>query len=223
MLEFHRKKDTSILGAVTLKDSSALAPEQTKAMYDYILKHDSQIKDIKTEMINLKTQFMELAMKYSFSHNIINNTENNNLFLSQIKKFKNEIKNELMLGINNMINSTLSKFQEEFEKLKEEVVINNGKINNKKICEINSSLENINHILKNKNEEKTNLENAIINRVNKDKIEINNTTENIIKRIDNLDIDFDRLIVSLKNQFLNSYNTINQLQLSKVNLNDYEK
>ena len=128
-----------------------------------------------------------------------------------------------MLGINNMINSTLSKFQEEFEKLKEEVVINNGKINNKKICEINSSLENINHILKNKNEEKTNLENAIINRVNKDKIEIKNTTENIIKRIDNLDIDFDRLIVSLKNQFLNSYNTINQLQLSKVNLNDYEK
>jgi hypothetical protein len=35
-------------------------------------------------------------------------------------------------------------------------------------------------------------------------------------------MDFDRLIQSLKNQFLTNANTISQLQISKVNLNDYE-
>ena len=48
-------------------------------------------------------------------------------------------------------------------------------------------------------------------------------TSNINKRIDNFDLDFDRLIQSLKVQFLNSANTINQLELSKVNINEYEK
>ena len=35
-------------------------------------------------------------------------------------------------------------------------------------------------------------------------------------------MDFDRLIQSLKVQFLNSANTINQLELSKVNISEYE-
>ena len=199
-------------------------------MYDYILKHDSQINNINFEIQNLKSQFIELAMKSSFpsgdkinnNNTFINNSENNNLFLSQIKKFKNEIKNELMLSINEMINSNIKKFEEKFENLKEEMEINDDKISINKISEINNSLENINQKLLINNEEKNNLENIILNRVNNDKIEINNTTENIIKRMDNLDMDFDRLIISLKNQFLNSANTINQLQLSKVNINEYK-
>ena len=232
MLQFQRKKDTNILYAITQKDTnnSFLSSDQSKTMYDYILKHDSQINNINFELQNLKSQLIELAMKSSFppgsknnnSCTYINNTENNNLFLSQIKKFKNEIKNELMLSINDMINSNIKKFEEKFENLKEEIDINDDKISIKKISEINNSLENINQKLLINNEEKNNLENIILNRVNNDKIEINNTTENIIKRIDNLDMDFDRLIISLKNQFLNSANTINQLQLSKVNKNEYE-
>ena len=232
MLQFQRKKDTNILYAITQKDTnnSFLSSDQSKTMYDYILKHDSQINNINFEIQNLKSQLIELAMKSSFppgsknnnSCTYINNTENNNLFLSQIKKFKNEIKNELMLSINDMINSNIKKFEEKFENLKEEIDINDDKISIKKISEINNSLENINQKLLINNEEKNNLENIILNRVNNDKIEINNTTENIIKRIDNLDMDFDRLIISLKNQFLNSANTINQLQLSKVNINTYE-
>ena len=232
MLQFQRKKDTNILYSITQKDTnnSFLSSDQSKTMYDYILKHDNQINNINFELQNLKSQLIELAMKSSFppgsknnnSCTYINNTENNNLFLSQIKKFKNEIKNELMLSINDMINSNIKKFEEKFENLKEEIDINDDKISIKKISEINNSLENINQKLLINNEEKNNLENIILNRVNNDKIEINNTTENIIKRIDNLDMDFDRLIISLKNQFLNSANTINQLQLSKVNKNEYE-
>ena len=168
---------------------------------------------------------MELAMKSSINNNntSTNSIENNNLFLNQIKRFKNEIKNELMIGINDMMNSNMKKFNQDFQNLKEEMIRNNNTNNNSQILEINNSLENINQKLLINNEEKNNLEYNILNRVKNDKIEINNTTENIIKRIDNFDMDFDRLIISLKNQFLNSANTINQLQLSKVNINDYEK
>ena len=226
MLEFHRRKDTNISSYnMTQRDNSFFTSDQSKNLYDYVLKHENIINEMKSEILNLKSQFMELAMKSSINTNNIstNNIENNNLFLNQIKRFKNEIKNELMIGINDMMNSNMKKFNQDFQNLKEEMIRNNNTNNNSQILEINNSLENINQKLLINNEEKNNLEYNILNRVKNDKIEINNTTENIIKRIDNFDMDFDRLIISLKNQFLNSANTINQLQLSKVNINDYEK
>ena len=229
MLEFHRRKDTNLLHTTTQKDISFIGSDQSKTLYDYVLKHENCINEIKSEVLNLKTQIMEIAMKSSFSpklqssNSFISNLENNNLFLSQIKKFKNEIKTELMSNINDTFSTSLKQFREEFDNLKEEMIISEEKISKKKITEINNSLENINQKLIINTEEKNNLENSILTRVNNDKIEISNTAENLIKRIDNFDMDFDRLIVSLKNQFLNSANTINQLQLSKVNIDDYEK
>ena len=227
MLDFHRKKDANILCTITQRDTSFLSPEQSKNLYDYVLKHDSQINEIKSELFNLKSQIIEIIMKSSFpkssSKGNINIKENNNLFLSQIKKFKNEIKNELMTNINEIISDSIKNYKDQFEDIKEEILKSDDKKNNKKILEINNSLEDINHKLYINNEEKKNLRNIILNRVNNDKIEMNNTTENIIKRIDNFDMDFDRLIQSLKNQFFINANTINQLQLSKVNINDYEK
>ena len=226
MLEFHRRKDTNISSYnMTQRDNSFFTSDQSKNLYDYVLKHENIINEMKSEILNLKSQFMELAMKSSINNNntSTNSIENNNLFLNQIKRFKNEIKNELMIGINDMMNSNMKKFNQDFQNLKEEMIRNNNTNNNSQILEINNSLENINQKLLINNEEKNNLEYNILNRVKNDKIEINNTTENIIKRIDNFDMDFDRLIISLKNQFLNSANTINQLQLSKVNINDYEK
>ena len=229
MLEFHRRKDTNLFHTTTQRDISFIGSEQSKTLYDYALKHENYINEIKSEVLNLKTQIMELAMKSSFSpklqysNSFTSNSENNNLFLSQIKKFKNEIKTELMSNINDIVSTSLKQFREEFDNLKEEMIINDEQISKKKIKEINNSLENINQKLIINTEEKNHLENNILTRVNNDKIEISNTAENIIKRIDNFDMDFDRLIVSLKNQFLNSANTINQLQLSKVNIDDYEK
>ena len=53
MLQFQRKKDTNILYNATQKDNnSLLSSEQSKTIYDYILKHDSQINDIKFEIQN---------------------------------------------------------------------------------------------------------------------------------------------------------------------------
>ena len=229
MLDFQRKKDTNILGAITYRDNSFFG-DQSKTIYDYVLKHDSQIKEIQSEMFNFKSQLIDLAMKSSFAQNannsinLINSSENNGLFLSQIKKFKTEIKNEIMISLNEMLNSNKKDLKEQIENLKDdfESVIEERK-NSNKLLEINHSLENINQKLIINSEEKNNLENAILNKVNSHKIELNNTTENIIKRIDNFDMDFDRLIQSLKSQFLEINQTINQLELTKLNINDNEK
>ena len=229
MLEFQRKKDTNVLGAVTYRENSFFT-DQSKTIYDYVLKHDSQIKEIQSEMFNFKSQLIELAMKSSFTQNannsinLINSSENNGLFLSQIKKFKNEMKNEIMISLNEILNTNKKDLREQIENLKGdfESIIEERK-NSKKLLEINHSLENINQKLIINSEEKNNLENEILNKVNSHKIELNNTTENIIKRIDNFDMDFDRLIQSLKSQFLEINKSINQLELSKLNINDNEK
>ena len=227
MLDFQRKKDTSLLGTMTQRDNSFLPLEQSKNIYDYVLKHDSQINEMKSEILNLKSQMMDIVMKSSFQKNTSDNNNNSketdNLYFTKIKKFKNEIKSELMLSINDMVNESIKHYKEKFENIKEEILNNDNENNKKKILEINNYLEDINHKLYINNEEKENLRNIILNRVNNDKIEMNNTAENIITRIDNFDKDFDRLIQSLKNQFYISANTINQLQLSKVNINDFEK
>ena len=229
MLDFQRKKDTNILGGITYRENSIFG-DQSKTIYDYVLKHDSQIKEIQSEMFNFKSQLIELAMKSSFTQNtnnsinLINSSENNGLFLSQIKKFKTEMKNEIMISLNEMLNTNKKDLKEQIENLKGdfESVIEERK-NNKKLSEINHSLENINQKLIINSEEKNNLENTILNKVNCHKIELNNATENIIKRIDNFDMDFDRLIQSLKSQFLEINQSINQLELSKLNINDNEK
>ena len=229
MLDFQRKKDANILGGITYRENSIFG-DQSKTIYDYVLKHDSQIKEIQSEMFNFKSQLIELAMKSSFTQNtsnsinLINSSENNGLFLSQIKKFKTEMKNEIMISLNEMLNTNKKDLKEQIENLKGdfESVIEERK-NNKKLSEINHSLENINQKLIINSEEKNNLENAILNKVNCHKIELNNATENIIKRIDNFDMDFDRLIQSLKSQFLEINQSINQLELSKLNINDNEK
>lgn len=229
MLDFQRKKDTNLLGGITYRENSFFG-DQSKTIYDYVLKHDSQIKEIQSEMFNFKSQLIELAMKSSFTQNtnnsinLINSSENNGLFLSQIKKFKTEMKNEIMISLNELLNTNKKDLKEQIDNLKGdfESVIEERQ-NSKKLLEINHSLENINQKLIINSEEKSNLENTILNKVNYHKIELNNTTENIIKRIDNFDLDFDRLIQSLKSQFLEINQSVNQLELSKLNINDNEK
>ena len=138
-------------------------------------------------------------------------------------ELKDEIKNELMIDFNNIIISQKNEFKKKFETLKEEIeLFNEERNNNNKILEINDSLESLNQQLYGKNEEKNNIENIILKKINNDKNEINNTTKNIINRLNSFDLDFDRLVQSLKNQFLTNANTISQLELSKVNINDYE-
>lgn len=217
MLDFHRKKDTSILGSVTQRDSSFLNFDQSKNLYDFILKHDNQMKQMETEILNLKSQLIDITTKVPLLN--ANNISN---YEAQSLKIKEEVKNDIIKDINDIIISQKNEFKELIENFKEEIEIMDENKNSNKLLEINNSLENLNQQLMMNNEEKNNLENIIFQKVDNDKKEINSITSNLNKRMDNFDLDFDRLIQSLKVQFLNSANTINQLEISKVNIKEYE-
>ena len=232
MQDFQRKKDSYLLfNSMSQRDNSFINAEQSKNLYDFVLKQDNQIKRMDNEITNIKSQLLDIRMKFPLNSQNITGTNtflsfdenNNNAYINKIIQIKEDIKNEIMKDINNVLISQKNEMKENFENLKKEVdLFNEEKINNNKIIEINDSLENLNQQLLQKDEEKANLENIILNKINNDKIEVNNVTNNINKRIDSLDLDFDRLVQSLKNQFLTNANTLNQLEISKVNVTDFE-
>ena len=233
MQDFQRKKDSYLLfNSLSQRDNSFINVEQSKNLYDFVLKQDNQIKRMDNEITSIKSQLLDIRMKYPLNSQNITGTNpfvtfdennNNNTYINKIIQIKEDIKNEIMKDINNVLISQKNEMKENYENLKKEVdLFNEEKINNNKIIEINDSLENLNQQLLQKDEEKANLENIILNKINNDKIEVNNVTNNINKRIDSLDLDFDRLVQSLKNQFLTNANTLNQLEISKVNVTDFE-
>lgn len=233
MQDFQRKKDSFLIfNSMSQRDNSFMYSEQSKNLYDFVLKHDNQIKRIENEVTNLKSQILDIKMKFPvnsqtsvLSNNFLSYDENNtnNSYLNKIIQIKEDIKNDIIKDINNILIAQKKETKENFENFKKEIqLLNEEKINNNKILEINDSLENLNQQLIQKEEEKSNLENVILNKINNDKIEINSVTNNINKRIDSLDLDFDRLVQSLKNQFLTNANTLNQLEVSKVNTTDFE-
>ena len=233
MQDFQRKKESFLLfNSMSQRDNSFIYTEQSKNLYDFVLKHDNQIKRIENDISNIKSQLLDIKMKFPLNsqnitsnNNILSFNENNtnNTYLNKLIEIKEDIKNDIMKDINNILITQKNEMKENFEHFKKEIeLLNEEKINNNKILEINDSLENLNQQLIQKDEEKANMENIMLNKINNDKIEINNVTNNINKRIDNLDLDFDRLIQSLKNQFLTNANTLNQMEVNKVNISDFE-
>ena len=233
MQDFQRKKDSFLLfNSMTQRDNSFIYTEQSKNLYDFVLKHDNQIKRIENDLANMKSQLIDVKMKFPLNSQNNNSTNNfisydennkNNSYLNKIIQIKEDIKNELMKDINNILINQKKEMKDNFENLKQEIeLFTEDKTNNNKILEINDNLETLNQQLMQKDEEKNNLENIILNKINNDKIEYTNITNNINKRIDSLDLDFDRLVQSLKNQFLTNANTLNQFETSKVNLTDFE-
>ena len=232
MQDFQRKKDSFLLfNSMSQRDNSYIYTEQSKNLYDFVLKHDNQIKRIENDMSNFKSQIIDIKMKFPLntqtnnnSNNILPNDDNNmnNSYLNKIIEIKEDIKNDLMKDINNLLIAQKNEMKENFENFKKEIEYNENNINKNKIFEINDNLETLNQQLMKKDIEKNNLEEVILNKINNDKIEVNNITNNINKRLDNFDLDFDRLVQSLKNQFSTNANTLNQLEQTKVNITDFE-
>ena len=233
MQDFQRKKDSFLLfNSMSQRDNSYIYTEQSKNLYDFVLKHDNQIKRIENDMSNFKSQIIDIKMKFPLntqannnSNNILSNDDNNmnNSYLNKIIEIKEDIKNDLMKDINNLLIAQKNEMKENFENFKKEIeVYNENNINKNKIFEINDNLETLNQQLIKKDMEKNNLEDVILNKINNDKIEVNNITNSINKRLDNFDLDFDRLVQSLKNQFSTNANTLNQLEQTKVNITDFE-
>ena len=233
MQDFQRKKDSFLLfNSMSQRDNSYIYTEQSKNLYDFVLKHDNQIKRIENDMSDFKSQIIDIKMKFPLntqinnnSNNILSNDDNNvnNSYLNKIIEIKEDIKNDLMKDINNLLIAQKNEMKENFENFKKEIeVYNENNINKNKIFEINDNIETLNQQLMKKDMEKNNLEEVILNKINNDKIEVNNITNNINKRLDNFDLDFDRLVQSLKNQFSTNANTLNQLEQTKVNITDFE-
>ena len=233
MQDFQRKKDSFLLfNSMSQRDNSYIYTEQSKNLYDFVLKHDNQIKRIENDMSNFKSQIIDIKLKFPLntqtnnnSNNILSNDDNNmnKSYLNKIIEIKEDIKNDLMKDINNLLIAQKNEMKENFENFKKEIeVYNENNINKNKIFEINDNLETLNQQLIKKDMEKNNLEEVILNKINNDKIEVNNITNNINKRLDNFDLDFDRLVQSLKNQFSTNANTLNQLEQTKVNITDFE-
>ena len=61
MLDFQRKKDTSILCPITQRENSFINYDQSKNLYDFIIKHENQLKQMESEIVNLKTQVIEIT------------------------------------------------------------------------------------------------------------------------------------------------------------------
>ena len=233
MQDFQRKKDSFLLfNSMSQRDNSYIYTEQSKNLYDFVLKHDNQIKRIENDMSNFKSQIIDIKLKFPLntqtnnnSNNILSNDDNNmnKSYLNKIIEIKEDIKNDLMKDINNLLIAQKNEMKENFENFKKEIeVYNENNINKNKIFEINDNIETLNQQLMKKDMEKNNLEEVILNKINNDKIEVNNITNNINKRLDNFDLDFDRLVQSLKNQFSTNANTLNQLEQTKVNITDFE-
>ena len=73
MQDFQRKKDSFILfNSLSQRDNSFINTEQSKNLYDFVLKQDNQIKRMENEISSLKSQLIDIKMKFPLnSHNII--------------------------------------------------------------------------------------------------------------------------------------------------------
>ncbi len=109
MQDFQRKKDSFLMfNSMSQRDNSFMYSEQSKNLYDFVLKHDNQIKRIENEVTNLKSQILDIKMKFPvnsqtsvLSNNFLSYDENNtnNSYLNKIIQIKEDIKNDILLEV----------------------------------------------------------------------------------------------------------------------------
>ena len=68
MDDFRRKKDVNLrLNTMTQRD---ILSDHSKNIYDFVLKHDTQIKLMEAEISNIKSQLVDITMKKSQNPNL---------------------------------------------------------------------------------------------------------------------------------------------------------
>ena len=244
-INFQRKKEFSSPLLTTTQYFSNMQSEHTKNLYDFVLRLDSQIKNLEKDISILKSQYINLATKIpSFEKNDDKITKNDlaELILTTQQNQNKLNEDDIKLLIKSEINKVL---KEKFTKLNDDIIniktenIEYGK-NIDDIIEQQKKLSNQFYSIKDesycnsKRENSKDFENIIKRQLQKDKNEIKNSieeinikTENyfneINKRINDFDLDFDRLIESLKIQFQSVSETITQIDKNKINIKEFEK
>ena len=244
-INFQRKKEFSSPILTTNQYFSNMQNEHTKNLYDFVLRLDSQIKNLEKEISILKSEYINIATKIpSLEKNDDKLTKNDlaELILTTQQNQNKLNEDDIKILIKSEINKAL---KEKFTKINDDIVniktenIEYGK-NIDDIIEQQKKLSNQFYSIKDESycnsrrENSKDFENIIKRQLQKDKIEIKNSieeinqkTENfyneINKRINDFDLDFDRLIESLKTQFQSVSETITQIDKNKINIKEFEK
>ena len=223
-ITFQRKKEFSSY-------TQPIQSDQSKTIYDFVLKQDTQIKSLEKEILNLKNDILLLSSKVplleSKSNDQITKTDLN-ILLPTIPT-KEEIKS--------MIKIELEKSKEKEEIQREiDIIKKENETTKKEITSINTKVNNLEAKLKEKDKEDNT--NVIVDQVNKAIGGIEKKTftitsqlkqnieEYIIKtnkKLSDIDNDFDRLIDSLKTQFQSVNETILQFDKTKLDIKDISK
>ena len=243
-INFQRKKEFSSPIITTTQYISNMQNDQTKNLYDFVLRLDSQIKNLEKDISILKTEYITLSTRIpSLEKNEDKLTKND---LAELILTTQQNQNKLNEDdIKILIKTEISKaFKEKFSKINEDIIniktenIEYGK-NIDEVIEQQKKLSNQFSSIKDESlcntrrDNSKDFENVIKRQLQKDKIEIKNSineinqkTENyfneINKRINDFDLDFDRLIESLKTQFQSVSESITQIDKNKINTKEFE-
>lgn len=217
MIDYNIGNDIDFFNSSSNKENYDSEVKSSK-IFGLILRNNKHIRKLENEINTMKTQMLEIAMKIPLSDESENKYNKNNKrkesdISESILKFKEDIKEDVMREIN-------YKIEQEFKGIKEENIFSSRTIINKMIEEKSPSQKFNPQKIFNK---KKNICGEIFQfKTNNYKKEEKNTTD-IIQRLNNFDMDFDRLIKSLRNQFTNISKSINFLENNKVNSKEFEK
>lgn len=223
-ITFQRKKESSSY-------TQPIQSDQSKTIYDFVLKQDTQIKSLEKEISNLKNDLLHLSSKVPLLENKSNDqiTKTDLNILIPTIPTKEEIKSMIKLeieksNIKEEIQNTLEGIKKENDSTKKEIASINK--------QINSIEKNLNTKVKeNDNSEILEQVNKAIGLIDKKTFSITsqlkqNIEQYIIKtnkRMSDFDNDFDRLIESLKTQFQSVNDTILQFDKTKLDIKDILK
>lgn len=227
-ISFQRKKEFNTY-------SQPIQSEQTKTIYDFVLRQDNQIKLLEKEINSLKNELIIISSKFPLleqkSDDQITKSELN--FLIPTIPTKEEIKAMIKIELDkNETIKILPDIKKEIIHLKKDNSDRDNKISliNTQITSIQGSLDKI-PIESSQNNPKS-IENiSMINSLEKktfsNMTQLKQQIEQYIiktnKKLTDIDNDFDRLIESLKSQFQSVNEMITQFDETKVNIKDLPK
>ena len=227
-ITFQRKKEFNTY-------SQPIQSEQTKTIYDFVLRQDNQIKLLEKEINSLKNELIIISSKFPLleqkSDDQITKSELN--FLIPTIPTKEEIKAMIKIELDkNETIKILPDIKKEIIHLKKDNSERDNKISliNTQITSIQGSLDKI-PIEPSQNTPK-NIENiSMLNSLEKktfsNMTQLKQQIEQYIiktnKKLTDIDNDFDRLIESLKSQFQSVNDMITQFDETKVNIKDLPK
>ena len=229
-INFQRKK-VYLTSSSSTSSIHQTQPDQQKNIYDFVLKHDSLLSNIEKDLSLLKSEMSFITAKFPLlekrNDEII--TKSDLDILIPTLPTKEEIKAMLKCEVEK--NETFSSFSNEINNIKNDnickynelsqVIENIKELNSQQIQSINQSKLNVN--INEYNQQFLDFKHKINDIIQGIKKHNDHYVKQINNKLSDIDNDFNRLIESLKTQFQNINDLINQVDISKVNIIDIKQ